>query len=611
MFPDAASAAATSKTVVVQNSASYPTAVQGQAVTRQIPDLYYNTSQLTLGNDTNEVRPYIQFDLSSIPPDATLTNATLELTSMSSAFNRNNVSATVAVYRVMGAWDENTITWNSASAFDPDPVLSQRVNGFDTASKTQFDLTGLTQQWIDGVVPNDGIVLRSEHFSSGNWVRRYYSDEHLTFGPKLTVTYTVNDLAVTPSQLSLVKGGSGAQLTARFDPDDGTTPSVTWATYDSSIATVDGYGYVTPGHTPGTTTIAATTADGRTAASTVTVSASSNADLINLTLSPGELSPGFHRGTTNYTATVTNSVYSLTVTATVYDPMATVTVNGTPVTSGTASQAIPLNVGYNKIEVTITAEDGVTKKTYTVEVTRQDTASTSPGNEGETDGNGGADTGNGGGSGGGGSTSTTPGNPVDKPDPDKPPGQSGGAACTKLTWTDIQNHWAKSHIESASELCVVQGPSSDKFLPDDEVTRLQFALMVARAMKLPKSGDAAVLDSFKDRDDIPGWAEAELAAAVQAGIIVGYEDVTLRPNVKINRAEMVTMLIRGWKLSAAITATSFADDADIPFWAKGFVAKAEREGIVEGRSNNRFEPSSMATRAEAVAVLVRILQDKP
>ena len=305
MFPDAASAATTSKTVMVQNSDSNSTAVKGQAVTRQLPDFYYNTAQLTLGNDTNEVRPYIQFDLSSIPADATLTNATLELTSIASTFNRNDVSATVSVYRVMDAWDENTITWNSASAFAPDPVLTQQVNGYATASKTQFDLTSLVQQWIDGIVPNYGIVLRSEHFPSGNWVRRYYSDDHLTMGPKLTVTYTVNDLTVTPSQLSLVKDGSGAQLTARVDPDDGTTPSVTWATYDSSIATVDANGFVIPGNTPGTTTITATTVDGRKATSAVTVS-TQNADLSNLALSEGTLSPAFSSGTLLYGATVAN-----------------------------------------------------------------------------------------------------------------------------------------------------------------------------------------------------------------------------------------------------------------------------------------------------------------
>lgn len=96
---------------------------------------------------------------------------------------------------------------------------------------------------------------------------------------------------------------------------------------------------------------------------------------------------------------------------------------------------------------------------------------------------------------------------------------------------------------------MVMGTTTEKFLPDDEATRLQFALMVARAMKLQTSGNAAVLDTFANRADIPTWATAELSAAVRVGIIKGYEDETLLPNEKINRAVMVTMLIRGWNIS--------------------------------------------------------------
>ncbi|MEF3306771.1 cadherin-like beta sandwich domain-containing protein [Paenibacillus sp. GYB003] len=361
--------------------------------------------------------------------------------------------------------------------------------------------------------------------------------------------------------------------------------------------------------------VTVTAQDGTTTKTyTVTVTraaASSNADLNNLTLSDGTLAPAFNGGTTSYSATVANSVYSLTVTPTTADPNATVTVNGTPVASGMPSQAISLNVGNNEVTVTVTAQDG-TKKTYTIVITRK-AAAPAPTDDGGSDSS--DSDGSGGSSGGGAWTPTAPVNPtnppVDKPDTDKPSEHSGGAACTKLTWSDIQNHWAKADIESASQLCVVQGPSSDKFLPDDEVTRLQFALMVARAMKLQAAGNVSNLEAFEDRQDIPGWAAAELTAAVQAGIIEGYDDNTLRPNEKISRAEMITMLIRGWNMSASYGATTFADDADIPDWAKGYVAKAEKEGIIEGRSNNRFEPSGTATRAEATVVLVRMLRDKP
>ena len=58
------------------------------------------------------------------------------------------------------------------------------------------------------------------------------------------------------------------------------------------------------------------------------------------------------------------------MTPTVPDATATVKVNDTTVASGTASEAIPLTVGSNTITTVVTAQDGITKSTYIVTVTR-------------------------------------------------------------------------------------------------------------------------------------------------------------------------------------------------------------------------------------------------
>ena len=97
---------------------------------------------------------------------------------------------------------------------------------------------------------------------------------------------------------------------------------------------------------------------------------SSNADLTNLVLNSGALSPVFAPGTLIYSATVANSVASLNVTPTAAEAHATIQVNGTTVVSGSASGAIDLNVGENTISTVVTAQDGTTTKTYTVTVTR-------------------------------------------------------------------------------------------------------------------------------------------------------------------------------------------------------------------------------------------------
>ena len=99
-------------------------------------------------------------------------------------------------------------------------------------------------------------------------------------------------------------------------------------------------------------------------------SPSSVATFSGLALSSGTLSPSFDSATTSYTASVPKGTSSLTVTPTVTDAGATVTVNGVAVTSGSASEAVPLSVGENSISVVVTAADGTTITTSTVVVTR-------------------------------------------------------------------------------------------------------------------------------------------------------------------------------------------------------------------------------------------------
>ncbi|MBP7689343.1 MAG: cadherin-like beta sandwich domain-containing protein, partial [Thermoflexales bacterium] len=94
------------------------------------------------------------------------------------------------------------------------------------------------------------------------------------------------------------------------------------------------------------------------------------ADLANLELSSGPLSPTFTRDTTSYTATVSNLVTSVTVKPTLADSTATITINGTPVSSGASSGPIALSVGANPISIVVAAQDGTTIKTYTITVTR-------------------------------------------------------------------------------------------------------------------------------------------------------------------------------------------------------------------------------------------------
>lgn len=121
--------------------------------------------------------------------------------------------------------------------------------------------------------------------------------------------------------------------------------------------------------------IIARAADGdTTGACTVTVlrlAAAGHETLSYLTLSAGNLSPGFQPETTAYTAELNNSASSVVVTAyALAGAPALITVNGAVLASGGDSAAIPVVDGPNAITVVVTAEDGVTTKTYEIVANR-------------------------------------------------------------------------------------------------------------------------------------------------------------------------------------------------------------------------------------------------
>ena len=97
--------------------------------------------------------------------------------------------------------------------------------------------------------------------------------------------------------------------------------------------------------------------------------ASSRAELLNLTISDGVLSPAFSPQVTAYTSTVDSGTTGMTVTPTVAG-MGNLRVKGVPAVSGRTTPPISLVVGSNTITVEATSHDGTVSRIYTVTVIR-------------------------------------------------------------------------------------------------------------------------------------------------------------------------------------------------------------------------------------------------
>jgi hypothetical protein len=170
---------------------------------------------------------------------------------------------------------------------------------------------------------------------------------------------------------------------------------------------------------------------------------------------------------------------------------------------------------------------------------------------------------------------------------------------------DLSGHCAENNVKQATAKGFVSGYPDGTFLPDQPVTRAEFTVMISCAMNLQKEQGTL---SFTDKERIPSWAQEEVMLTVKAGIIEGYPDGSFRPDNQITRTEMAKMIVSALKLPTDRgLIASFADQDQIPVWAKGFVAVAQQSMLFEGKDNNLFRPLLNATRAEAVTILLRML----
>ncbi|MFC3345772.1 cadherin-like beta sandwich domain-containing protein [Paenibacillus abyssi] len=189
-----------------------------------------------------------------------------------------------------------------------------------------------------------------------------------------------------------------------------------------------------------------------------------------------------------------------------------------------------------------------------------------------------------------------------------------GVMSLNKTFADIKGHWARQDIERLASSLLLNGTSTGIFTPNKEVSRAEFTAMLVRALGLSTGTEANGYSDVRTSD----WYASSVSAAVKAGLLehlpYGNNIGRFEPNKAITREEMAVMVANalefaGWQPeqpSMAAGLAPFKDEADISHWAVDSIAAVKDAGIVQG-SYGFFRPEATATRAEAAAMLHRIL----
>jgi len=143
---------------------------------------YGNDDEIIVGTEGGgtSCRGLIEFNLSNIS-----SNSIITLANMSLYNGGTDTGGTINVSRVTAAWTENTATWNNAHTNHADAIEDANSGA---SMWLDFNITDLTQKWVNNSMPNYGIMLRGYENGNTNFAR-FKSSDSISNYPKMNISY--------------------------------------------------------------------------------------------------------------------------------------------------------------------------------------------------------------------------------------------------------------------------------------------------------------------------------------------------------------------------------------------------------------------------------------
>ncbi|CAH1205509.1 hypothetical protein PAECIP111893_02362 [Paenibacillus plantiphilus] len=177
-----------------------------------------------------------------------------------------------------------------------------------------------------------------------------------------------------------------------------------------------------------------------------------------------------------------------------------------------------------------------------------------------------------------------------------------------IDFADTQGHWAEKTIDVFIKLQLINGYEDGTARPNSPITRAEFAAILNRAFNIQGGSNTSIV--LKDIGD--SWAKEAIENLVAAGVINGYADGMFKPDQTITREEMVVMLSRIVNLNDLVKDRAKGNFKDLNgSYAASEIKAVAQAGIVSGKGDGRFDPKSNATRAEALQIILNVLELNP
>ncbi|NMA82257.1 MAG: hypothetical protein GX962_00130 [Epulopiscium sp.] len=176
---------------------------------------------------------------------------------------------------------------------------------------------------------------------------------------------------------------------------------------------------------------------------------------------------------------------------------------------------------------------------------------------------------------------------------------------------DTLGEWSEDIIHSLYKKGIVEPKRDKSFLPNQVISRQEFAKMMVKAFHLPELKSKKII--FKDVSISNPYAKYIDSVSE---FMQGYE-YQFYPTLSLTREEGIVIVMRMYKQLQETTTLKSQEDKNVNHfsdlkkastWAQPSIIEAQKIGLVQGREKNQIIPKENMTRAEAATFIYRLLE---
>lgn len=175
-------------------------------------------------------------------------------------------------------------------------------------------------------------------------------------------------------------------------------------------------------------------------------------------------------------------------------------------------------------------------------------------------------------------------------------------------FSDIENHWAKSYIETVSSYNAVSGYPDGTFKPDDNIKRIEFIAMILNSQGI----------NIRNKSKEEYWGQPFIQAALKNDLITyneygSMDEATFNKN--ISREEMASIVVNAYIESGGLidssainnvsSSLSDFDKVSTSYYDNSIASVAL--DFIRGYPDKTFLPKQYANRSEAAIISYRLL----